>query len=362
MAPGYLPPPSTTVEELFLDSFDTPDVKIFLREYFHTHLIHILIGEFKDQNLLVKDPKQQKYLLWKNKILLYEAAENERALLMIELLYPHELTHKAYCRADEPSDGPILLIRRNHSGLVPNSRFGKVFKFIKEQLDKRASHTEYWLKTKHGNYIPYTSLPQQEKGTIDKKEKSAFVYHDQTFYPVHDFRMYLDGQVKIPTKIFIGHSRFDIQLVEEFRLHLLPYERTGELKIFYDRDLKMGDKWDEELKEQLRSSDLFVCMVSPHLLNTNYVLNLELPLAYQEGKKIVPLILEDCNWQSLEIEYDGAFLGSLGEYNAPDKGIPIPSDRAARQTQWKNIAHNLSNYAPVQNRQTGSTDPDGALS
>lgn len=193
VAPSYLPPPSTTVEELFLDSFDTPDVKIFLREYFHAHLIHILIGEFKDQNILVKDPKQQKYLLWKNKILLYEAAENERALLLIELLYPHEPTHEAYCRADEPSDCPILLIRRNHSGLVPNSRFGQVFQFIKEQLDKRASHTEYWLKTKHGNYIPYTSLPRQEKGTIDKKEKSAFVYHDQTFYPVHDFRMYLDG-------------------------------------------------------------------------------------------------------------------------------------------------------------------------
>lgn len=124
----------------------------------------------------------------------------------------------------------------------------------------------------------------------------------------------------------------------------------------------MGDKWDEELKEQLRSSDLFVCMVSPHLLNTNYVLNLELPLAHQEKIKIVPLILEDCYWQSLEIEYDGAFLESLGDHNAPDKGIPIPSDRAARQAQWKNIAHKLSNYAPVQNRQTGSTDPDRALS
>lgn len=345
IAPSYLPEPKLEVEKLLLESFDEPDVKIFLPDFFHTNLIHVLIKEFKDS--LVQDPQKKTYLLWKNKILLYEEDNHvsnelskQKAFLLLELIYPMDAVYESY-KIDNPGhDCPVLVIRRNQSGFVAESIFAKIYQYINKHFTDKNITKEIWLKSKLGDYIPMECLKQDNKNTYSERVHS--VYYKETFYPMRDFQYFIQEGYKLPTKVFIAYSKANADLLDEFILHLQPYRNRGELDFFYDKELRMGDKWDEAIKKELLTCDVLVCLITPHLLNTHYVTHLELPLAVDKKKKIVPLILEECDWTSLPIR-DGNenLLENLGVNNALDKGIPISSDRADRQAKWKEVALKL---------------------
>lgn len=342
IAPSYLSAPKLQVEQLLLESFDEPDVKIFLPDFFHTNLIHVLIKEFKDS--LVQDPGNKNYLLWKNKILLYEdnkiEKSNQKAFLLLELIYPMDAEYSKYKIENAASECPVLVIRRNQSGFVVESIFARIYQYINKHFTDKNITTEIWLKSKLGDYIPIDCLNQNNKNTYSERLQS--VYYNETFYPMRDFQYFINEGYKLPNKVFIAYSKANADSLEEFILHLQPYRERGELDFFYDKELRMGDKWDEAIKKELLDSDILVCLISPHLLNTHYVTHLELPLAIEKEMKIVPLVLEECDWTSLPIR-DGNenLLENLGVNNALDKGIPISSHRAVRQAKWKEIAFKL---------------------
>jgi Leucine-rich repeat (LRR) protein len=321
VAPAYLPLVQNRAEMLLISNFDNADVKFVLTEFFHSNIVLILISEFQGDLLL--DKQSSEYLMWKNKVILSQKNNDENALLLIELIYPPNESGK-----------PELHIRRNYSAYVANDLFYRVFDFLKTKLDGIEKKTE--VKTKFGNYIPYDCLHQDND--VGKKEKSHLIYHDETFYSRYDFKHILQNSDHKAPKVFIGYSRHDLEYVEELLLHLNPYQKKGEVVVFYDRDLKMGDKWDAELKNQLTTSNIFVCLISPYMLNTEYVTDLEIPLAKENGLKIVPIVVADCNWQHLEM---GNPFKLLGENNADNKAIPLPADKLTRHVKWKEIATNI---------------------
>ncbi|MEZ4905097.1 MAG: COR domain-containing protein [Spirosomataceae bacterium] len=80
VAPHYLNEKQNLTEQLFLSSFEEPLVKYHFREFFHTNLIAEVMLEYYHQ--LLKDGKWQ-YVMWKNKVILYEE-ENKKKLLLID--------------------------------------------------------------------------------------------------------------------------------------------------------------------------------------------------------------------------------------------------------------------------------------
>jgi hypothetical protein len=322
VAPAYLPTVQNRAEELLLSNFDDADVKIIFNDFFHSNIVQILIKNFEG-NLLF-DKQSSEYLMWKNKVILHqENGSNQSALLLIELNYPPNKSQKAE-----------LHIRRNKSAFVENAMFYEVFNFLMEEL--KGINVDTLIKTKYNNYIPYSCLLQDND--VGKREKSHLIYHGETFYSRYDFKHIFSGSIGRVTKVFIGYSRHDIEYVEELLLHLNPYQKKGEVVVFYDRDMKMGDKWDEELKHQLTTSDLLVCLVSPYMMNTDYVIDLEIPLAQKQGLRIAPIIITECDWQHLE---KGNTFELLGDDNADSKGIPLPADKSSRHAKWKKIAENI---------------------
>lgn len=325
VAPAYLGQVENKAEQLLLESFEKPDVVVQFNDFFHSNILLMLIDKF--QGDLVYDAKLKEYLMWKNKVILHQQSSEKNAFLLIELRYPYDDGFE--------NKKPELHIRRNQAAYIDNELFRNVFGFIKRELEN--INTEIKIKTKFDDYIPYTCLTQNN--TQDKKERSNLIYHNQTFFSVFDFKHFMDGsEISKPNKIFIGYSRHDIDYVEELLLHLRPYEKMGKAVVFYDRDLKMGDKWDEELKYQLANSDIFVCLVSPYMLNTAYVTDLELPLANQKKIKIAPIIITECNWQVLEFNNK---IDTLGDNNANNKAAPLSTDKAIRNGEWKIIAQKL---------------------
>lgn len=326
VAPSYLPTALNKCDELLIETFDSAECIFEFPEFFHTNIVLMLISRFESN--LVFDSLSKEYLMWKNTIILnLENEESKKTYLLIKLEFPNTKNSLVL---------PRLTICRNYSGFVENSFFRDVFLFVKQELS--TFQTKIKLKTPLGDYIPYECLGQTN--TVQNKTKSHLIFYKNTFYSIHDFRHYLDNLNSPPTKIFIAYSKADNIYREELSLHLKPYENQGDIIVYFDGNLNLGETWDPELKHQIAQSDILVCLVSPNMLATDYIIQDEIPLARQLKKTIVPIILIDCDWSYLKLN-NGENL--LSKYNIYSKGVPLPLDKNERAIKWTEIAKNLKN-------------------
>lgn len=121
--------------------------------------------------------------------------------------------------------------------------------------------------------------------------------------------------------MFISYAHTD----EKWRVLLKPnfelLQREMLIKIWSDHQIVPGTKWNDEIKRRLDAAELYVFLMSTHLLTSDYVQKHELPAAmrrFQEGKAgLVPVILHPCSWKT----YAGAFQG------LPSGGKPVSAWR-----------------------------------
>jgi hypothetical protein len=69
---------------------------------------------------------------------------------------------------------------------------------------------------------------------------------------------------------------------------------------WHDQELKAGDLWDGEIRQQLEEMDVFVALVSHDFTGSSYIREVELKRAqerYEAGEEIeiVPILLYDAN-------------------------------------------------------------------
>lgn len=309
VAPAYLPIPKNKADLLLLESFNEPDCYWEFEGYFHSNILLQIINDNK--NNLIYDANRKEYLLWKNTILIYTKSqpnENSQEYLLIELKYPNEENKLAK---------PRLSLSRNKAKYVNDEDFKRFFNYLKDKLGSFQGITT-WIKTPYNQeeipkYIPYNVLEE-----CDNKQNGKFahlVYYEHTFFNRFEFKHFKEMGKGMPSKVFVAYSKSDDEFRSELRNHLRPYEKSGEIIVFDDRDLELGSVWDAELKKQLLECDIFVCLVSINLLNTGYVVDLEIPEAIKRNKQIIPVILSPCNWQ--EKRY------GLSDYSASSKGQAI---------------------------------------
>lgn len=346
VAPAYLPKVQSQSEKLLLQSFGKPDCIFEFEGFFHSNIILMLIDKFEEQ--LVLDPIRKEYLLWKNKVIFYQKSQNEKAYLFIELKYPGDDGFEGYF--------PQLCIARNASGFIMDGKFKDIFDYVRKEVIN--FEPKISIKTRYEDYIPFECLNQRNH--FEGKNRSNLIFHNQTIYSAYDFRHLLDNQLHNPVKVFLGYSQLDISYLNELLVHLKPYEKQGEIVVYYDKDLKMGEIWDEELKHQLSTCDVLLCLVTANMLATDYVVDMEIPLAVHHKLKIVPILLSECNWNYSKINNGENLISPNQIY---DKAKPLPATSYERQKIWSEIVMNLVNIkSNGTNPPNGSASPDEHLS
>lgn len=120
------------------------------------------------------------------------------------------------------------------------------------------------------------------------------------------------------TKAFISYSHRDEKARDRLHTHLATLRRSGEISAWFDREIFAGSDFDNEIKSTLGNSDLFLALVSPDFLASNYCYEREMAAAlmrHDEGSlRVIPIILEPCDWKSTP----------LGKLKAlPKDGKPI---------------------------------------
>ncbi len=84
--------------------------------------------------------------------------------------------------------------------------------------------------------------------------------------------------------IFICHSSEDHKVVNEFRKHLNPLFCSRDLNIWDDSDLPIGRPWHKGIQDQVKSSVAAIILVSPSLLDSDYVRTNEITIFLELAK------------------------------------------------------------------------------
>ena len=101
---------------------------------------------------------------------------------------------------------------------------------------------------------------------------------------------------------FISYAHADAKALDRLHKHLAMLKREGALNAWTDHAILPGDHVDEAISAQLEGSTIFVALVSPDYLASRYCYEKEfkraLALAQAGQIRIVPVILEPCDWLS----------------------------------------------------------------
>lgn len=150
---------------------------------------------------------------------------------------------------------------------------------------------------------------------------------------------------------FVSYSHADDRHLDRFGKHLAMLKRDGELSTWTDHAIVAGDAVDKVIDAQLEASELFVALLSPDYLASAYCYEKELARAKQladEGRmRIVPIIVEPCDWLS----------SPFREYMAlPKDGQPV-SGFTNENNAWLNVVTGLRKMLEA----VGSGAPSSAL-
>lgn len=124
--------------------------------------------------------------------------------------------------------------------------------------------------------------------------------------------------------IFISYSHQDKKYLDKLLRHLKVFQKqNNQVDVWSDKQIKVGDKWKEEIEKALDRASIAFLLVSTDFLGSDFVTNNELPKLLQksseEGTVIVPIIVASCLFEDSNI-------GMFQAVNSPDKPLAEMKD------------------------------------
>jgi hypothetical protein len=103
-------------------------------------------------------------------------------------------------------------------------------------------------------------------------------------------------------KIFISYSHKDENYKDQFVIHLSGLKRLNFVEIWDDRQVKIGDIWNEEIINNLYDSDIIIFLISPDFLASEYINEIEIQKTMKRHDKgevrIIPIFIRPCDFES----------------------------------------------------------------
>ena len=114
-------------------------------------------------------------------------------------------------------------------------------------------------------------------------------------------------------RLFITYSHKDIKAKDQLITYLATMKREGLINIWHDNEILPGDTWRDSISKNLTEADILLYLVSGNSLASENC-NRELAEALNANIRIIPIILESCDWLDHQ----------LSDFQVlPEKGSPI---------------------------------------
>ena len=100
--------------------------------------------------------------------------------------------------------------------------------------------------------------------------------------------------------IFISYSSFDTETKEFVQRHFGVLQTLGDIEVWEDRQIDIGDDWFQEIKDKLETCAVAVLLISHDFLGSKFCMKKEVPVLlerrWREGMMIAPILLSPCAW------------------------------------------------------------------
>ncbi|WP_316347354.1 toll/interleukin-1 receptor domain-containing protein [Desulfuromonas acetoxidans] len=101
-------------------------------------------------------------------------------------------------------------------------------------------------------------------------------------------------------KIFFSYCHADESLRDELEKHLTILKRQGHIETWHDRRIVAGENIDQEIDQNLNTSEIILLLVSADFLASDYCYDVEMKRAMERHDagqaKVIPVILRPCSW------------------------------------------------------------------
>lgn len=237
-----------------------------------------------------------------------------RAAARVESIY-HELLAS-------PIDGDISLLNYIHACASDNQL--EQIQALRPIVAEAASLKRLFTSAHSPDIKPRSTLANAST-SLEGLSGSDRLTPEQSAMPEQVFRA---------IEVFISYSHKDSKHLEALRIAIDPHSRCGEIKVWADPLLEPGEPWRADIHEHLDAAEVFILMVSPDSIASDFVMTKELPRAMerrsQEKCEILPVVVRPCAWKKT----------LLGELQVVASGKSI-SEAKSKDVAWHNFTKEL---------------------
>jgi hypothetical protein len=138
-----------------------------------------------------------------------------------------------------------------------------------------------------------------------------------------------------PLKVFISYSHKDRNYLLEMHEHFHALIRVGLIEMWWDGEIKPGDRWDKVIGQKMEESDIIILLISADYIASEfcYQKEMETALTLHESRQatVIPVIVRPCSWEITRF----AVLQVL-----PNPAIPI-ANWSNRDEAWTNVVNGI---------------------
>ena len=138
-----------------------------------------------------------------------------------------------------------------------------------------------------------------------------------------------------PLKLFVSYSHQDELHLSELEKHLTTLKRENLIATWHDRKIIPGQDWEKEIDGALQDSDIFVFLISPDFVASEYCIEKEVSVALDRhncGEAVViPIVVRPADWLSTP----------LGKIQALPKHANPISTLANKDQAWLEVVKGI---------------------
>lgn len=137
-------------------------------------------------------------------------------------------------------------------------------------------------------------------------------------------------------RVFVSYSHGDERLLNELQIHLSPLRRMNLIETWDEGEVEARQDWREKINENLKRADLFILLVSPNFIASDYCFETEFARALEQHAKnelrILPVIVRSCGWRAIP---------GLAELQVvPRNGKPVAT-WANKDSAWREVSEHV---------------------
>ena len=220
------------------------------------------------------------------------------------------------------SQEKIVELREIISDALDRVELDRALSFLKELLDLQNQSTPIYLDKIESIYHRYRFI-------FHDKDPQNYGRNSKIMNTLVKECNYLFGEISVagikgspiaealptsntnyprPLKVFLSYSHIDSQWKIDLMDQFVTMRELNLIEIWHDGKIEIGTSWNASIEKALFESEVIVFLVSPALINSNYIKSKEMPMAFQRRNTgqsiIVPIFIR-------HIDVEGTIIGEV---------------------------------------------------